>query len=200
VRTGVAAGDTPARFPRRLATVFFAVAGVGIAGLWLSEIVPGMLGLASPPNLHLGGLPNPTWVLDLVWLIPWALAAAWQLRVRHPAGELNALVLLVLLAVLSVGMLAVTPFALAAGLAADPWAGPQLVAFSVVFGVLGVIEAALLAAGLRGQAGRPVRLRPSWWDGPDAQTGAGFAGTGDRADGLEPNSSPRTANRRIPNS
>lgn len=152
-------------FPGRAASAFFAVTGVGIAGLWLSEIVPGVIGISNPPNLHLGGLPNPTWVLDLVWLIPWALATAWQLHRRHHAAQLNAVVLLVLLTVLSASMLAVTPFAISAGLGLDPIAGPQLVAFSVVFGVLGTFEAVLLWLALRGRAGPPLTPRRSWWPG-----------------------------------
>ena len=167
VRTNLTRQTTPSRFPVRMVAIFLAVAGCGIAGLWLSEIVPGVLGLATPPNLHLGGLPNPTWVLDLGWLIPWSLATAWQLVRHHPAAHVNTVALLVLLATLSVAMLAVTPFALAAGLGPDPVAGPQIVAFGVVFGVLGVIEAAFLRLALAGSAGAsgPI-LRASWWPQP----------------------------------
>jgi hypothetical protein len=156
-------------FPRRSASAFFAVTGVGIAGLWLSEVVPGVIGISTPPNIHLGGLPNPTWVLDLVWLIPWALATVWQLSSRHRAAQLNAVALLVLLTVLSTSMLAVTPFALSAGLGPDPIAGPQLVAFSVVFGVLGTIEAVLLWFALRGRGRQPLDSTRSWWPGPEAK-------------------------------
>ncbi|WP_098460388.1 hypothetical protein [Propionicimonas paludicola] len=151
------------RFPSRPTAVFLAVGGVGIAGLWLSEIVPGVLGLARPANLHLSGLPNPTWVLDLVWLIPWALAAAWQCWRGRSSAQLISVPLLVLLGMLSVAMLAVIPFALHAGLGADPVAGPQIGAFSIVFSVLGLAEATLIAGCLRGGAGRTVELRDSWW-------------------------------------
>lgn len=164
VRTDLAGQAMAPRFPARLAAAFFGLAGFGIAVLWLSEIVPGVMGLAVPSNLHLGGLPNPTWVLDLAWLIPWALATAWQLVRRHPAAYLNSVVLLVLLCTLSVAMLAVTPFVLAVGLGSDPVAGPQVVAFSVVFGVLGAIEAVLLRLALRDPAS-PLEHAPrsSWW-------------------------------------
>lgn len=51
---------------------FLAIAGVGIAALWLSEIVAALPdGL--PTNIHLSELPNPTWVLDLGWIIPSSL-------------------------------------------------------------------------------------------------------------------------------
>lgn len=151
------------RFPQRTAAVFLAVAGIGIAGLWLSEIVPGLTGAAAPANLHLGGLPNPTWVLDLLWLIPWSLAAAWHLWRRSPAAPLVTIPLLVLLAALSVAMLLGTPFALAAGLGADPVVAPLLVVFTVVFGVLGGIEAALLARAFAGAGGVRVTTRAGWW-------------------------------------
>ena len=50
---------------------------MGIAGLWLSDIVPGTFGVA-PRELGLAELPNPTWVLDLAWIIPLSFAAAWM--------------------------------------------------------------------------------------------------------------------------
>ena len=166
VRVNLPRQVSPHPFPRRSASVFFTVAGVGIAGLWLSEIVPGILGLSTPPNIHLGGLPNPTWVLDLVWLIPWALATAWQLSSRHPAARLNTVALLVTLVALSASMLAVTPFALSAGLGSDPVVGPQVVAFTAVFGVLGAIEGVLLWFALRSTSQQPLDSTRSWWPPP----------------------------------
>lgn len=151
--------------PRRGTAVFLAVSALGIGGLWLSEIVPGVLGLAAPPNLHLGGLPNPTWVLDLGWLIPWALATAWQLWRQHPAAQPRAVALLVLLAALSLAMLLVEPFGLAAGLGGDPTATSQLVVFTAVFGVLGAIEGVLLARAM----GHPWRVRRRRGHGCDGQ-------------------------------
>ena len=68
----------------------------------------------------------------------------------HPAAHFNAVLLLVLLATLSVAMLAVAPFALTGGRGPGPVVGPQIVAFSVVFGALGVVAALLwLALGIR---------------------------------------------------
>ena len=162
------------RFPARTAAVFLAVSGAGIAGLWLSEIVPGLTGAGRPANLHLGGLPNPTWVLDLLWLIPWSLAAARHLWRRSPAAPLVAVPLLVLLATLSLAMLLVTPFALAAGLAADQVVAPQLVGFTVVFGVLGGFEAVLLVRAFAAAGGTRLSTRAGWWQpaaGPGADRG-----------------------------
>lgn len=151
------------RFPQRATAIFLAVSGVGIAGLWLSEIVPGVLGLARPANLHPSGLPNPTWVLDLAWLIPWALAASRQCWRAQRSAQLISVPLLVLLGMLSASMLTVIPFALSAGLGTDPVAGPQIVVFSIVFSALGLAEGALLARCLRGGAAQTVGLRDSWW-------------------------------------
>ena len=150
--------------PRRAAGWFLVVAGVGIAGLWLSDIALGMVG-GTPANLHLAALPNPTWVIDLGWLIPMAVAAGVALLRRRVGGPLLAAVLMVALTALSVAMLALTPVALVAGLGEDPVVAPQLVVFTVVFVVLGGIEVWLLGAGSR-RMERPVGswLRPGWWD------------------------------------
>jgi len=152
-----------AQMPRRATAWFLAIAGVAIAVLWLSEIVVALPdGL--PTNIHLSELPNPTWVLDLAWIIPSALAAALMLRRRHPAGPVIAGALLVMLLVLSVTMLTVVPFALAASLGADPVVSQQLVVFAVVFTVLGSIETWLLArARSRLRVVPPSWLRRGWW-------------------------------------
>ena len=63
-----------------------------------------------------------------------------MLRRRHAAGPVIAGTMLVMLLILSVTMLAVVPFALVAGLGADPIVRPQLFAFAMVFTVLGGIE------------------------------------------------------------
>ena len=73
LRVDVAAASPAfAQTPRRAMAWFLAIAGVGIAALWLSEIVAALPdGL--PTNIHLSELPNPTWVLDLGWIIPSSL-------------------------------------------------------------------------------------------------------------------------------
>jgi hypothetical protein len=116
--------------------------------LWLSEIVVALPG-GLPTNIALSELPNPTWVLDLGWIIPTALAAAVMLLRRHPAGLVLAGAVLVMLLILSLTMLVVVPFAVTAGLGADPLVSQQLVVFAILFTVLGGIESWLLARALR---------------------------------------------------
>lgn len=152
-----------ARAPMRAAAWFLALGGVGIATLWLSEIVAAWPdGL--PPNIHLSELPNPTWVLDLAWIIPMCLAAAALVRRHHPAGPVLAAVMLVALLILSVAMLLVTPFAVAAGLHDDSDIRTQIIVFTFVFGVLAVVQTWLLVRGGR-RLGRvpPPWLRDGWW-------------------------------------
>ena len=158
-----AAAPAFARVPRRATAWFLAIAGVGIAALWLSEIVVALPG-GLPTNIALSELPNPTWVLDLGWIIPTALAAAVMLRRRHPAGPVLAGAMLVMLLTLSVTMLVVVPLALAAGLGTNPIVSQQLVVFAMVFTVLGGIESWLLArARLRLGAVTASWLRRGWW-------------------------------------
>jgi hypothetical protein len=152
-----------AHLPRRATAWFLAISGTGIALLWLSEIVVALPG-GLPANIHLAELPNPTWVLDLGWIIPSSLAAALMLRRRHPAGPVLAGAVLVMLLILSVTMLVVVPFALAAGLGADPVVRQQLVVFTVLFSVLGAVELWLLARARR-RLGVVTSswLRRGWW-------------------------------------
>jgi len=152
-----------AHVPRRATAWFLAIAGAGIAVLWLSEIVVALPG-GLPTNIYLSELPNPTWVLDLGWIIPTALAAALMLRRRRPAGPVIAGAMLVMLLILSVTMLTVVPFALAAGLGTDPVVSQQLVVFTVLFTVLGGIEIWLLASARRRLGVVTASwLRRGWW-------------------------------------
>lgn len=150
--------------PARPAAWLLAGGGVGIAALWLADIVPGMAG-DPPAGVHLAGLPHPTWVLDLAWIIPLAIAAAVMLRRRHPAAPLVAGALLVMLLALSASMLAIVPFALAGGLQRQPGVAAQLVVFGLVFAALAAADGWLLAAAHRRRrlAPGPWR-RASWWD------------------------------------
>ena len=148
---------------RRAAAGLLTAGGIGTGALWLSEIV-GAWPDGVPPNIHLAGLPNPTWVLDLAWIIPMSLGAALLLLRRHPAGVVLAAVMLVFLLALSASMVAVTPFAWAAGLQTDPEVRAQIFVFTVLFLVLGAVEAWLLSLGLRRLG--PVTtswLRTGWW-------------------------------------
>ena len=158
-----AAAPAFALAPRRATAWFLAISGAGIGVLWLSEIVVALPG-GLPTNIHLSELPNPTWVLDLGWIIPTALAAAVMLRRRHPAGPVLAGAMLVMLLILSVTMLVVVPFAFAAGLGADPVVSQQLLVFTVLFAVLGGIESWLLVrARRRLGAITSSWLRRGWW-------------------------------------
>ncbi len=171
LRVDVAAASPAfAQVPRRAAAWFLAIAGVGMAALWLSEIVVALPG-GLPMNIHLSELPNPTWVLDLGWIIPTSIAAALMLRRRQPAGPVIAGAMLVMLLVLSATMLAIIPFALAAGLGTDPAVRQQLVIFTVIFTVLGSIEAWLLIRSRRRlDLVTPSWLRRGWW--PETRTPA----------------------------
>jgi len=152
------------RAPRQVAAWFLLVAGLGIAVLWLSEIVAALPD-ELPTSIHLAELPNPTWVLDLASLTPVSVAAALLLWRRHSAAPLLAGVVLVMLFILSLAMLLTTPFAIDAGLQANPDVRPQLVVFTVLFFVLGAIEAWLLTVANR-RAGDIIQRwrRRSWWD------------------------------------
>lgn len=152
------------RAPRRGAAWFLIVSSLGTAGLWLSDIVAGVFG-ATPANLHLADLPNPTWVIDLAWVVPAAFAAGVRLRRGRPSGVVIGGVLLVMLATLSLAMLSVIPFALVAGLGSDPTVASQLVAFTGVFAVLGAIEVGLLTVSARrALPAPPSRGRDEWWE------------------------------------
>lgn len=163
----VAAAPAFARAPYRAGFWFLTIASLGIAGLWLSDIVPALAG-GLPTNIHLAELPNPTWVLDLAWIIPSALAGAWMLRRRHPAGPILSGVVLVMLLILSVAMLTVTPVALLDGLGSNTDVRRQLVAFTVIFTVLGAPEAILLATTRLRLGTIPHQwMRQSWWPQQD---------------------------------
>jgi hypothetical protein len=151
------------RAPLRAVTWFLAFGGIGIGALWLSEIIAAWPdGL--PPNIHLSELPNPTWVLDLAWIIPMCLAAVVLLRRHHPAGPVLAAVMLVALLILSASMLLVTPFAVAAGLHTDPEIRTQIVVFTVVFTALGSVQLWLLVRGRRRLGSvTSAWLRDGWW-------------------------------------
>lgn len=164
VRLDVAA-TSPAfgRAPLRAAAWLLAAGGIGVGALWLSEIV-GAWPDGLPANIHLSELPNPTWVLDLAWIIPMSLGAAVLLRRRHPAGPVVAAVILVFLLVLSASMVVVAPFAWAAGLQTDPEVRTQIIVFIALFTMLGAVEAWLLLLGQRRlRAVTAPWVRAGWW-------------------------------------
>ena len=151
------------RAPWRGAAWLLTVGGIGTGALWLSEIV-GAWPNGLPPNIHLSQLPNPTWVLDLAWIIPMSLGAALLLWRRRPTGPVVAAVMVVFLLVLSASMVSVTPFAWAAGLQTDPAVRTQLIVFTVLFTILGAVAAWFLGVGQRRLG--PVTsslLHSGWW-------------------------------------
>jgi hypothetical protein len=172
-----------ARAPRRSAAWLLTVGGVGMTGLWLSEIIVALPD-GQPASNQVYDMPSPTYVLDLAWLIPLALGSAWMLWRHHPAGPVVTAPTLVMLLVLSVAMLTVTPFGVAAGLHRQADYASLFVIFSVVFGALGAAEAAVLALGARRMQPPAVRwLRPSLWPGVATDPAAvptGRAGGGHR--------------------
>ncbi len=151
------------RAPRRVAAWFLMVSSVAIAGLWLGDIAVGILGGTSA-NLHLSGLPNATWVIDLAWVVPVAFAAGVRLHRGRAEGFLLGGVMLVMLTTLSLSMLSVVPFALIAGLGSDSAVAPQLVAFTGIFTVLGSLEVGLLAVSVRRAVpASTARAKSGWW-------------------------------------
>jgi len=94
-----------------------------------------------------------------------------MLRRRHPAGPIVSGVMLVMLLILSVAMLTVTPVALLDGLGSNPDVRPQLIAFTVIFTVLGSVEALLLATTRNRFGTSPNQwMRPGWWPRQDSST------------------------------
>lgn len=164
LRVDVGAVASAFRFvPYRALAIFLTVAGVGMAGLWLSDIAPGVVA-GLPRELHLAELPNPTWVFDLIWIIPLALAVARMLWRWHPAAFPMAWPLLVMLLALSVTMLMIVPLAAAAELHRSSEVAVQLIVFSVVFTVLGAFETWLLVLIRRRMGVAPERWgRAGWW-------------------------------------
>lgn len=148
--------------PRRATGWFLVAASLGTGGLWLADIAAGLTG-GRPAGLHLADLPNPTWVLDLGWVVPMAATAGVLLLRARTGGALLGATSVVMLAPLSVAMLAVVPFALTAGLGQDPQVVAQLTVFGVVFSVLGLVQGVLLVAAARAAIPEPSRLRTGWW-------------------------------------
>lgn len=149
--------------PRRAAAWTLTVGGLGIGGVWLSEILAAFPAGRPASNL-VADLPSPTYVLDLAWIIPMALAAGALLRRRHPAGPVLAAVTLVMLTVLSAAMLALTVYGTVIGLAAEPRYAGLFVGFGAVFGVLLIVCVGLLARGARRMGhGRAAWLRADMW-------------------------------------
>jgi Na+/melibiose symporter-like transporter len=68
-----------------------------------------------------------------------------------------------MLLILSVSMLTIAPFALTAGLSNDPAVRVQLIAFALVFSVLGGFEVWLLVTAARRMGRVGAWHTDSWW-------------------------------------
>jgi hypothetical protein len=75
------------RVPNRFAGGFAMVCAVAFALLWMSQIVPALIGGRDPVGLDDAGLPtNPAHVLDLALALPTIFASGWLLWHRRAAG------------------------------------------------------------------------------------------------------------------
>lgn len=103
--------------PERVYGGFLAIAAVGLATLWLSDIVPAMLAGEIPSGIvQLGPEAALTYVLDLAILVPaLAISAAWLLQGR-PWGYVTAGVMLVFTALLAPTLTAITVVDLVEGI------------------------------------------------------------------------------------
>ena len=95
------------RTPVRAASIFLAVMAILFYFVWLSELVPALVGGDVPQSVRDNGTPsNPVHVLDMAWILPAvALTAVWLWRKRALgytlAGTLLAFLALLALAIVS---------------------------------------------------------------------------------------------------
>lgn len=102
-----------------------AVTGIGLAGLWLSELVPALLAGELPSAIvQLGPEAAHTYVVDLGILVPALLVTAVWLRWERPWGYVSAGVLLAFAALIAPTLTAVTVVDLQEGVEIS---GPLLV-------------------------------------------------------------------------
>jgi hypothetical protein len=95
------------RTPVRSTSILLIVVGCAFSLLWLSEIVPAMIGGTTPQSLIEAGLAtNPVHVLDLSVLLPATILAGMLLRRGGAWGYVLAPVVLGALVFLSIGITA----------------------------------------------------------------------------------------------
>ena len=130
------------RWARAAALYLFAVGGL-FGLLWLAEILPAALSNVPPASLAENGLlTNPVHVLDLAFLLPGMVAAAYLLRRGAFAGRLAAAPFLVFAVTMGLGILAGFWFSAARGL-------PVPVPAGVLVGAIVAVGAVLAALFLR---------------------------------------------------
>jgi hypothetical protein len=153
---GIDAGEVAARFtphlPARSIAAYLLLTTIAFAGLWLADVVPGMVTNGVPASLHgTRFITNPIQVLDFSCTLPLsALAGVWLWR-RRPLGYLLAGVLLVALTIES------------ASIATDQWFGHRsdptqplgTVPMFVVLTLVGLVPTILYLRNLS-ERGSPV--------------------------------------------
>jgi hypothetical protein len=91
----------------RMVSALLMIIAVMFSALWLSEIVPFLLSSEVPPVLIEMGLPtNPIHVLDLAFILPGTIIASVLLWRREALGLLLAVPLLVFMATMGAGIIA----------------------------------------------------------------------------------------------
>lgn len=149
----VDATHTKARFGGSAMPVpawFLIAGGVLFAVLWLSEIVPDLLGGDPSRSATAWRVPtNPVHVLDLAFFLPAVVTSGVLLLRRHPFGYATAVGQLVFLALTCLPIL-VTPFVASARGHEPGWAVmvPIGIVFIATLTVLGLLLLRLVRAGV----------------------------------------------------
>jgi hypothetical protein len=145
------------RTPRRRVMAFLLVMAAVLCLLWFSQIIPFCTRGELPHMIVMAKTPTVfVYVLDLGVVVPLALLAAWWLWRREAWGDVLAGFVLVKAATMGLALLAMTAFALRAGLP---------------------VEAVLSAAWVTLAV---VGLAMSWWFFAHCRGVAGGAEAGDR--------------------
>ena len=143
------------RTPVRAVSIYLAVVTVLFYFMWLSEVLPALLGGWIPKSLQEGGTPtNGVHVLDMAWVLPALGLSAIQLWRRSALGYLLAGTCLAFLTLL---VLAILGMIVAMALEGQATAVPQI----VVFGAVWIISFGMLLWYLRGL--RPPSVRNENW-------------------------------------
>ncbi len=127
-------GALRARFgdstPVRTTSISLAVVAVLFYMLWLSDVVPALIARTVPASVAAVGLPtSPVHVLDMAWILPAMLMAAYWLWHRCAIGYVLSGALLAFVSTMCLAIASMTVFMRRAGIAAP---AEQTVAFIVV--------------------------------------------------------------------
>lgn len=136
------------RVPVRSAAALLVTVGAAFSLLWLSEIVPPMVGGTVPDVVREAGLrTNPVHVLDLALFLPAAILAGVLLLGRRSWGYVLTPVILVAMILLSIGIVSLTMVLAARGEASSVGVG-------IGIGVLAAVELVVVIRLLRAVDGR----------------------------------------------